>query len=82
MHFASEEHSGYFRRSLAALEARSAEPEQVRSRLAQLTASPLDAAAIDALFAWQTNGRPLEPDGEHAASVLRRLRQWVMLVLI
>lgn len=82
MRFASEEHSGYFRRSLAALEARSAEPDQVRPRLAQLTRSPLDAVAIDALLAWQTNGDPLEPNGERAASVLRRLRQWVMLVLI
>ena len=43
---------------------------------------PVDASAIDALLDAQSDGRPLEADGAHAASVLRRLRQWVMLMLM
>ncbi|MFZ9625846.1 MAG: bifunctional [glutamate--ammonia ligase]-adenylyl-L-tyrosine phosphorylase/[glutamate--ammonia-ligase] adenylyltransferase, partial [Burkholderiaceae bacterium] len=38
--------------------------------------------ASDALLDAQSDGRPREADGAHAASVLRRLRQWVMLMLM
>lgn len=82
MRFVSEDHSGYFRRSLLALEAKSASPQAIRERLAQQVASPLDAAAIDALIDGYAEGRSLEQDGAWAAAVLRRLRQWVMLTLI
>ncbi len=82
MRFVSEDHSGYFRRSLSALEAKSATPDEVRERLARQIAAPLDAEAIDALLQWHAAGRPLERDGDFAAAVLRRLRQWVMLTLI
>ena len=82
MRFVSEDYSGYFRRSLAALEAKSADPQSIRRLLGERVTMPVDASAIDALLDAQSDGRPLEADGAHAASVLRRLRQWVMLMLM
>ncbi|NBS66516.1 MAG: bifunctional [glutamate--ammonia ligase]-adenylyl-L-tyrosine phosphorylase/[glutamate--ammonia-ligase] adenylyltransferase [Betaproteobacteria bacterium] len=82
MRFVSEDYSGYFRRSLAALEAKSADPQSIRRLLGERVSMPVDASAIDALLDAHTDGRPLEADGAHAASVLRRLRQWVMLILM
>lgn len=82
MRFVSEDHSGYFRRSIAALEAKSADPDSIRRTLGERVCAPLTAAAIDALLDWQADGRPLDADGEHTSSVLRRLRQWVMLILM
>ena len=82
MRFASEDYSGYFRRSLAALEAKSADPQSIRRRLSERVSAALDASAIDALLDAHAEGRPLEADGAHTASVLRRLRQWVMLILM
>ena len=82
MRFVSEDYSGYFRRSLAALEAKSADPPSIRRLLSERVATALTASAIDALLDAHAEGRPLEADGAHAASVLRRLRQWVMLILM
>jgi len=82
MRFVSEDHSGYFRRSLAALEAKSANPDSIRRTLGERVSAPLTAAAIDTLLDWQADGRQPETDGAHASSVLRRLRQWVMLILM
>ncbi|MEY4212482.1 MAG: hypothetical protein RL458_707 [Pseudomonadota bacterium] len=82
MRFVSEDYSGYFRRSLAALEAKSEDPQSIRRLLGERVTMPVDASAIDALLDAQSDGRPLEADGAHAASVLRRLRQWVMLMLM
>ncbi len=82
MRFVSEDYSGYFRRSLAALEAKSADPPSIRRMLSERVSTALTASAIDALLDAHAEGRPLEADGAHAASVLRRLRQWVMLILM
>ncbi|MFZ9626508.1 MAG: hypothetical protein ACO3AD_14700 [Burkholderiaceae bacterium] len=50
MRFVSEDYSGYFRRSLAALEAKSADPQSIRRLLGERVTMPVDASAIDALL--------------------------------
>ncbi|MFP5405673.1 MAG: hypothetical protein ACLGHY_04815, partial [Gammaproteobacteria bacterium] len=75
MHFDAERFSGYFRRSLAALESRhGAAP--VEARLRPLVAAPIDAQVIAALL------RTEAANAQDAAGILRRARQWLMLALI
>ena len=50
MRFVSEDYSGYFRRSLAALEAKSADPPSIRRMLSERVSTALTASAIDALL--------------------------------
>ncbi len=92
MSFQAESFSGYFRRSIQSLESRRDGVPDARQRLAQLVEAPLDGHALRALFDWQlgesspsNSVRPAGDPALHAAKVtagLRRIRQWVMLILI
>ncbi len=82
MRFKAEDFSGYFRRSLMALEAHSGSPDTVRAQLQSLAATPLDEAALSGLLAQHLGAAPEALDGDQTAAALRRVRQWVMLILI
>lgn len=80
--FHAEPFSGYFRRSLMALESREAQPSLLRERLSAALAAPVDDAVIRAVLAQHLGPDPGALDGERTAAALRRARQWVMLLLI
>ena len=80
--FHAEQFSGYFRRSLVALESREAEPSALRERLSTALAKPVDDAVIRAVLEHHLGPGPDTLEGAQTAAALRRARQWVMLLLI
>lgn len=74
MRFQAEKFSGYFRRSLVALDARLGEAH-ARRRLDTLVATPLDPLAVNAILDLELTEAPIE-------AALRRARQWLMLALM
>lgn len=85
MNFRAELYSGYFRRSLQALEARAgADAASVRARLAEQIGAPLERADLERLLVVHGDPESVSADerGALAMTGLRRLRQWVMLTLI
>ncbi len=84
MRFLGEDYSGYFRRSLTALESRetAADSGSARARLAADLAAPVDDTAVRRILDVHLGEAPARLDAEATAAGLRRARQWVMLLLI
>lgn len=86
MRFVGEQHSAYFRRTVAAFAARLGDAP-VRARLEALSARALSREVIEAIVEHEfRSGHGHEPsqagDDTALASALRRSRNWLMLALI